>query len=257
MSKSITMDVKSKKINKEGILKFVNLFFGEYSKDKKNSRVTFKLYCEGGIEFKIENSNKGIEDYLNSKKIYKIAMSYSKHFTGDESLSLSLTHGKPYLNEVSISGNEKWVNNLFVKVNEIIDFLPPQNNFLLKNRRLIFHFISLNIGFLILSIISFFIDPTPNANLSNGVLFLRAILNEFLILKYLIILILAWISGLGITWFWFDEIFRIWPDIEFDFGPEHKKREKLFRNQLTKIILVIIVPFIINLIFLCITLFFF
>ena len=69
------------------------------------------------------------------------------------------------------------------------------------------------------------------------------------IILNIFILILSWIWGMSLIRWRFDRIKYLWPSVEFDFGPEHFKKEKNNRKTLRIIGSLIVIPLILQLIF--------
>lgn len=157
---------------------------------------------------------------------------------------INLSHGDGrFNNNIIISGDEDWVTNTFDKLNNKIESITPQNFWILSYKNITINIGAIIIGYSLSIFSELFIesikDPSP----------FLILLREF-IKKYSIITLplVFWIQGIFPAIFIHGWLSSLAPDVEFDFGPEHKKIEKSRRKRLTLIILIVMLPIIINLI---------
>jgi uncharacterized membrane protein YjgN (DUF898 family) len=60
---------------------------------------------------------------------------------------------------------------------------------------------------------------------------------------------IVWIWGMSIIGGLFYKLKTLWPSIEFDFGPEHFKKEKRTRKTMWIVLSLIIIPLVLQIIF--------
>lgn len=249
MEKEINIPIKDKIITKEDILRLSKIFWTVYSNNKSNhARLSFSFACnELDSTYKLENKKlETEEEFLNTKKIKSLSMTFHD-YTKSKHLQLNLSHGDTSWNKLKIeSSNNRWVDARYNDFKEKIEAIKPQKNWFLDYKKIIYHITSLNVGFLWIKLI--WLLPTksiPYEELSPFWQYIR----DSTIIKYLILTILAWGFGISVLWWVFEKLAQLWPSIEFDFGPEHFKKEKRTRKTLGVILSLILIPLVLQIIF--------
>jgi hypothetical protein len=134
-------------------------------------------------------------------------------------IDVSLREGN-YDNDLSVTGAEKnWVQGTFTNLQEIIESVRPQDNFILKNRGIILHVISIGFGSLVFNIVyslmSRIIEPIQNP--SGFIIEIRNFFKANLWAYYFFEIFLRWGEGLVFAYYIREWLIRLWPKIEFDF----------------------------------------
>lgn len=166
--------------------------------------------------------------------------------------SISEGNGRSFL---KIQGNDdKWVKNLFIKFKEYIDSITMQESPLIKYKELIRHVLALGLGKIILSIVvailTFFFGTGSDSNPSEGMLRLREqIQNNIILARFVVSWVIPWLYGLSIAKDIIREIYKLWPNVEFDFGPEQQKKYKINRNRLKLFLTLVIIPSVLMIVY--------
>jgi len=214
---------------------------------KKPTTLKFKIFCEDGTIYETDNIDLFADNsYFDNKVINSLVMSVTNY----SEISADLTIDKrPYAtSQLTISSDERiWLNSTYNKLIDIINYAKPQDNWLLRHRTLLLNLIALGFGFAFFMIIKFIIvgsptSPNPEQKLSK----FNLILQTYPTIRYLFVTILLWAMGLLSAFPIRDWLLQLWPEIEFDFGPEHSKIYKQRRNRIVFIFVIIIIPSIIS-----------
>ncbi len=246
---NLMREIRDKKINnkvlsKKDILYIWNVINQqyEYSKNLNNhSSLDLEFDC-GGTMYQSESSELLQDgDIIDLKKVESICIKYYDYKL-DRRIDVSLRNGN-YGNRFIVKGEDRdWVAGIFNKIEIIFDAVKPQNHWFVRYNNIIFHITSVILGFFIISIISKFISPDPNPST------VRDFIHSSKLYFYIISLVVYWIAGAYPIAIFMDWVNKLWPSVEFDFGPEHTKLEKNRRITLgvflTFIITSIIFPII-------------
>ena len=186
----------------------------------------------------------------DTKKTISIEMRY-RDIKQDKSVDLSLFHGSTNFENLIIEGDDRnWVHGTFNKIDEQTKACKPQVNFIIKKPLIVTHIIALGLGIIITNILFAIIDvfrgPVPY--IPEWAKAPNAIVQELDYLRILILIFLYWFMGLMPALSVTEWILKLWPSIEFDFGPSHLKYEKSRRLKFTIIITLIIIPIIVSII---------
>lgn len=244
--------IENRIFKKSDLINIGKVFLKEYeiSKEKENhSSISFRLDCVDNSSY--ESEDLGIfdkENIIDVKRTNSIEMSYYDYEL-NRSINFTLSNEKYSTNVLIVKGYEQnWVNGLFANVKELIDSTEPQNNWIINHKTLILHLSAFGIGIVIYSIFYFLIGQhiEPIKNPSETIINLRTFFGEYSIFGYVYYLLIRW--GLGITWAillrnW---LLSLWPEIEFDFGPEHLKIERKRRIRISLFIFVGVIPIIVS-----------
>lgn len=255
MKETRRQNIKNKIFVKNNILNIGNIFFQEHEKAKKEgnrSTIIFRLNCVDNTSYESESLSL-FEDgnILDIKKASSIEMHFM-NYELNSSLDFSIVNGGGYSDFIFVSGEDQnWVNGLFTRLKETIDSVKPQDNWFLRHKTLLRHLAALGIGtivYLMLYFMFILISSTDHPITTENS-FLIAILlffNKHTFIQYLYNRIIGpWFVGYFWAPFLLDWLFELWPSIEFDFGPEHLKYEKMRRNRLYLFFIAVILPIII------------
>jgi hypothetical protein len=171
-------------------------------------------------------------------------------------IDVSILEGSHYSNELSVRGNDRdWVQGTFSSLKEVIDATRPQDNLILKHKQIVLHVIAIGVGTLVYMVLNFLIfrhfpyDATkiPTNILTALLDFYRS--NRFLYyaIFYLVSVFLMWLEGMFTlaypVYYW---LMKLWPEIEFDFGPEHMNKHKIRRHRIWIIASLVLIPILVN-----------
>ena len=215
---------------------------------KHHSSLSFQLYCKGGISYESDSASILDDDGpLDIKRTIAIQMTFYDYEMGGY-IDVSLREGN-YDNDLSVRGAEKnWVQGTFTNLQEIIESIRPQDNFILRNRGIVFHVISIGVGSLIFQIVyslmSRIIEPIQNP--SDFIIELRNFFKTNLWAYYIFEIFARWGNGLVLALYIREWLIRLWPKIEFDFGPDHMNKLKVRRQRIWSVASLVIIPVLID-----------
>jgi len=254
MKETREKEIKNKVFSKKDICAIWKKINDEYKSSKQSGNHTsFKLTinCEDGTRYESEDS-----DLLNDGGIIDLKKSESISFDYcdyelERRISITLRHGD-YGSELVVTGKDRgWVAGVFDELDTVLNSLKPQESWLMRYKVLTLHLVALGVGFAIYSMFDllWYRHITPLENPSKNILVIREFLQQNYLFNTLIDVFLFWLQGIFPA-LWLQEwILKLWPSVEFDFGPEHQKIEKMRRNRIGIILSIIILPFLINFIY--------
>lgn len=150
---------------------------------------------------------------------------------------------------LTISGTDSdWVTARFTQIKELIDTVKIQESWFIDNIKLITHVAAICFGHIALSIATPILELfiTPIENPSESLQITRVFFSNNPLMKGLLYLLLIWISGMSFSLIFRDWLLKLWPKIEFDFGPEHLKIIKLRRIRIYQACTIVIIPVLIS-----------
>lgn len=248
MEETRRFNIEKKIFKKSDIKNIGKVFLEEYKNAQEkehNSSITFRLDCIDNTSY--ESENIGLLDdgnIIDIKRTRTIEITYH-NYELRRYMNISLIHGNSYENTLIVRGQDQnWVNGIFTKIKEIIDSIQPQDNWILKHKTLLLHLNALGIGIIFFAIFNLlilqYIEPIENP--SGNVLQLRTFFETYPLFIYLVGGFLKWMVGMS----WAPEIrswvLSLWPLIEFDFGPDHLKIEKMRRLRMSIFLSTAIIP---------------
>lgn len=236
------------------IFKIVNSEY-EYSKKAKNhslSRLELNLNCQDGTNYESESDdllNDG--DIIDTKRCVSVSIRYNDYKL-ERRTSVTFEHGSDYGNEFIVSGLDRnWVSGTFDRIDTTIDSVKPQKHWFIQYKSIILHVSAFFFGLMIYRILDILwyqhIEPINNP--SEIIQAIRDFIYKYLFVLYTIQGIFFWLQGIFPVLYLRNWVLKLWPSIEFDFGPEHQKSEKNKRKRLGLFFFVIIVPLLISFIY--------
>ncbi|WP_069650092.1 hypothetical protein [Caloranaerobacter ferrireducens] len=138
---------------------------------------------------------------------------------------------------IRISGDDsRWVGNMFIKISEYMESVKPHDNCFITYKEPMRHILALGFGkiffFVLNGALSIFLQPIGNP--SETLLRIREVVQSNIVIFNIIAnWIILWLWGLSVIPLMFNYVFKFWPSIEFDFGPEHLKSYKIRRTRLS------------------------
>ena len=222
-------------ISKEGLQE---LFKKIYKEKEANSEIEFTLKDDNEIQYNSEDINFLFEPMgiLETKRIIYANIYYSnlQYDNKKRRINLTLKHGEyGYIRGTISSYDHTWANGVNKSIEDIVKNFEKQNEILFKHGATIAILISLGIFILFLALLIIILN-TFTIDVERKRQF-------FIIFSGLLIILLIIISLYLMTKF-----NEIYPPIEFQIGPEHKKIEKKRKNLIRNVIIIILIPLILN-----------
>lgn len=258
MKETRKISINNKVFQKRDLELINKIFIDEYNQSKDlGNNISFKFSCYFDDSTSLELSEPNMfkdNDFLDRRKSIKVSYSFYD-FTDSKDISFVVKHGNSDLSEVEIIGEDcKWVGYMFDLFNEKLKLIQSQENFILKYKKIINIVLSIVLGFYLLKyiynpILGIFID---NSTTPYWVIRVKELIKQNEILGYSVLYII-FITGCYIVGYppqdslmkW---VLKLWPSIEFDFGPENKKIEKKRRTRVMAVISLVIIPALLDLI---------
>jgi hypothetical protein len=179
-----------------------------------------------------------------------VRMSF-RNYSLKRHLEISLEHGDSAFatNVAVISADDSaWLSENFLALKEAIDKVAPQSFWFRQHKTLLVNLLALGLGTLarlIIDIVVAIFFPHP----PQWIIKIPAAWEQFFPLLYIVRWIFLWGWGffLGASgvrhW-----LLSMWPSIEFDFGLDHLKTERVKRQRLIAVGALIILPIMTSLI---------
>jgi len=250
MKETRRLDIKKKVFTKRDILNIGHILLSEYQSAQKAehySSIAFQLICDDGTSYESES----IELFEDGNIIdLKRTRTLEMHFRDselDRRIYISVAHGEKYGNYLIVTGKDiNWVNGLFTRLQETINSVKPQENWILKHKTLILHVSALGIGTILYSAFWFVLHRhiKPIENPPEILKAMRIFFKTYPLFSYLFDWFMNWAAGIPLALCFRIWLLNLWPDIEFDFGPEHMKIEKTRRLRISIIFFVAVVPIV-------------
>lgn len=247
MEISRNYEINEKCFSKNKILSIAKKMHDELNNQIKpnNSSIEFIVLCDDNITYTQDDLSLFQENEIfDTKTIINLTFRLHLH-SGEDYNRILFELDKRYStgNKLKVSGEKSWVMNIFDDLKTIIDSSKPQTTFIKNYFTNIF--ISQSLTFLF-ALIGFFIF-IYNYNDTNTFIFTYTFIQkELLIPLYFFSFLPSFLIAVGTQ----ELVKRLYPSIEFDFGPEHKNLEKNRRSILKTIIATvcgtILIPFIMS-----------
>jgi hypothetical protein len=150
-------------------------------------------------------------------------------------------------NTLSVSGEDPgWVDATFLELERILDAVRPQSRLLRRFRWVAIIILATAIGWswnqLSGQVLSVFFSDEATTPPPKWAVYLM----EHQPLRYSLSLMLTTFTGFFPSLSLIAWLKKLWPPIEFDFGPEHLKRRKRLRGRLSIVITILLLPFAIE-----------
>lgn len=252
MKETRRFEIKKKIFTKADLLNIGILFLNEYKFAQEvgnHSLLTFQIYCSDGTSY--ESKSIDIFDVggiLDLKRLISLEITFLNYNVGSF-INISFIHGGGYRDCFVVRGDDRyWVNGVFTRLREIIDSIKPQDNWVLRHKSLFLHLIALGIGTIINAVLGYilFQHIEPIKNPSRIVETIRSFIDSKPYIRYLINWFITWLMGIPWAPYISNWLLKLWPDIEFDFGPEHMKAEKLRRIRISIVLSIAIIPILVS-----------
>lgn len=236
MKETRTINIGRKIFKKEDLKSISKIFRNEYQNSYEsgnNTDLKFTYRCIDNIT--IQNESVKVFDehgLLDMKKTSNVDFTFYD-YTDDKYINLNVTHGDYGSNEIKISGDgETWTRHISNLFEDELEAIKPQSNFF-KHQYIIGAVLSCitagTICFYITKITGIPLFKKNETPSEAG-----WIVSSFYLMGSVIVIPLF-------TW-----LIKLWPAIEFDFGPEHMKYEKQKKIRLWIVLSVVIIPIILS-----------
>lgn len=242
MIKKVNFTICNKVIKKEDILLLSDKIFKKYSDSvSDHKKAVFNLSCDDNKQtaYTIENEDLRSEEItIDKKKIDSISMSFID-YKSSKQINLRFSREKKYANDLTVEGDDQaWVDSVYAEFTDLIDGITPQNNVIFKNRNKLFIVLSIWFAWIFMFISHITIQFPRSLD----------IISKF---KDYFPFTLSYIwMGVYASSVLIRKTEKLWPNIEFDFGPEQFKKEKRNRKIIWIVISLFIIPLLMQIIFL-------
>lgn len=205
------------KLNEKNIEEVIQQIIAESSKRAIRIEITYKTV--DGIQYESDTFE---SELLKNKKIVYIEV---WAYCVSSNISLEIDHGVGGEFYLSIEGPEKWVNSLYQSIEDMTSHWEKQTTWVKK-----YYIVPIIMGFFIFYfLIQFSVELVTYLKIDNEGI------------KFLINMLYFPIAFVCI-FFIIDQINKLFPDMEFNFGPEHLKTENKKRERVASIIAIIVIP---------------
>jgi hypothetical protein len=264
MHEKRSIAIRNKIFEKKDIKKMEKFFINEWEKDHDNNRndpdpfyFNFAIRCQDETSYSSQSLEIFDDDsIIDMKQVDKITMHFRGNSTvNDMALGLNSYCTCNTCNQFEISGKDgNWVKAKFSEFQEIINSIKPQESFYQKCYSIINIILSISLFFFVYQTFSYFMavltldDQSSNSfpEYLNCVIVQREKFMDTKVSIFLAVTIAATFSIIG-TKSVEESTKKLYPSIEFDFGPDHMNIVKQRKKQISLILSLIIVPFLISL----------
>jgi hypothetical protein len=226
--------------------------YQEAQEDERHSSLAYEIHCDGNISYESDSMSIFEDDGLmDTKKTLAIQM-YFVDYEEQNKIDFTISNNR-YHRNLTVRGTENnWVQGTFTTLKEIIDSVQPQTKFTVEYGNLILFFIALGVGSVIFLLLEVFVYSRigPIQNPTGFIKIMRDFFSTYPWAGYLIDIFLRLVMGISTFAFriyWW--LLELWPEIEFDFGPEHLKIHKIRRQRMWAVISLIVIPILLGVVF--------
>jgi|GEM_PF-5469220 len=265
MRKEISRSIRLKIISAKNVIDLINFVLQEFEKNNashKDFGITFS--CEGNQAYSFDSKEVDkCEKVLNSKKIFEIGVHFSD-YKSEQRININLAQGdRGWENRYSVnSDKEEWVNDVSIRLEEVFASFRPQID-ILKFKGFIYHTFSLLLGwvffkaiilfFKIITVLGYSFPQAQKTDTANPFIFvIEKLIDQSVIFLWFFKMGIYWLLGtyfMLLLWFKLEgELKEMWPSIEFDFGPDHRKTPQKRRRVIYLFFILIFMPIILNII---------
>jgi hypothetical protein len=248
-------NIANRVFTKTDIMNIGKVFLDEYKSAQDaghHSTVTFRISCTDNTSY--ESEDMGLFDegsVVDLKRTISIGIAFDDYKLA-RGMYITLFNGGGYDDCLAVKGDDQnWVNGVFIKIKEIVDSTKPQDNWIIRHRTFLLHLNALGIGIIVWSVLDFLLDSfvKPIENPSDTVKSMRAFFKTYPLCSVLFVWFLRWLPGIPYAYWIRDWLLKLWPPIEFDFGPEHLKVEKMRRFRISVVVSTIVIPLILAIVY--------
>jgi len=217
-----------------------------------HTSISYNLGCEDSVSYKSDSISLFDEGgVLDLKKTNFVQITFDD-YTLSRFVDVVLIEGS-YRSHVVIKGEKDWISSIFIDFTDLIKSIKPQSQFIHKYQGLIFHIMSIAVGYSINSLIWLLIinnsDFTGITITNKAIITFANFLRINPLIEFIFYIFSFWFGGAFFTSPVLNWIKELWPVIEFNFGPEHQKFIMKRRKRIYFVITMVILPIIIQLFF--------
>jgi hypothetical protein len=239
--RNIAKQINNTIFTKDDILRLIDFVYSEW-KNSKSLHKSFNITLNSEDNETLDFVDQEIEQLaLDENKIVKINISFIDYRDDQNNIQISLKQGNTYYeySEYKLSScNSMWLNDSRARLKKIFESFTPQNTFFSNSRKTIYFLLPSFFGVFLFRLILIIYKPGridyqifdahPLAMYSWVVFFIYSLGGMVFFLSLPVLK---------------KYVFDLWPSIEFDFGPEHKKNQKKRRKTMAYIFTSIAIPF--------------
>lgn len=252
--------IEGKIITKNDLKKISKILEDELEKSNKKGNLTEIKYNFSFSDDTYREINSEIifndNEILDLKKTKKLQFEYWD-FSEKKHVDFEARHGNYGDTEIIIVGEDlEWTSYIFSLFEDVINSIKPQENFMIKYANILEIATSIIFGYyifsLLLPIYEILFDALGLTNYKGADKLISLLRTNIYLSKFILSILYIfsfYLIGGGFAHILYKWILDLWPSIEFDFGPEHLKKEKEVRKRIGILITLIVVPIIINLLF--------
>jgi hypothetical protein len=253
-----SLEVQNKIFKLRDLNNIACLFYEEFEDAKKinlNPSISFEVYTDNGSVYESSDSdffsNEPLFSTISIKKVKFILRSYD-FYTRRLEVTLTPTSSDYFSdNNITIYGYDiNWVNGINARIKDLLDSVQPQSEYKKLILR-ITHFLSaIVIGrFFIFFVLIIDTSKPDLSQMSSTTLAIRSVIQysalTYNFFIYLLSLLIGFYPAIGVR----SKMKNIFPNIEFQIGPEHKQLYKRKRAKLINIFILIIIPLLLAIIY--------
>lgn len=236
MKQTRMFEIENKVFTKDNLRtlwKAINIERKPSSSEMGSNNTHLALNCVDGSTYESEEDNLLNDgDIVDLKGCLWVNMSYSDS-ASEKRIDLTLVQGD-YKNKLIVVGKEPdWVSGVFDRLTNIIKSVRPQEHWFKRFRLLFLGLSATSFGFLFLNLITY-LYGSDLVNFQNK--------------QNIPSLLMTFVLGAVISYFVIIWIESLWPNVEFDFGPEHGKVLKNRRKRLGTFFSLLLLPILIEVI---------
>lgn len=248
-----TIPIGWKIIRKNNLKDLANVFEEESRNCSIPPELKFTVHCVDDISFSEEKSGLfGVESKIDTHIIVSVSMEMNS-YADAKYITLSLASSKYVRNEIEISGiDENWVLGVAGRFLDILKSIEDQNNWFLRSKKIIINISAIPLGIIPYELMFLLLkmlinnNPTVPSQLSKVFSTVFLTLRGDIWLMPLTKLIGYWGFGMLFSTILYDRATILWKEVEFDTGPEHLKKEKKLRKNISLFITLVLLPIVIS-----------
>ena len=183
-------------------------------------------------------------DVIDLQKTSSLNFDYTNYETG-KSIRVALREGdnRWHGSSFSVSGmNVAWVDSTFVEFERLFSAMRPQSNLIHKYRWIAPIPLAFALGLAWLDLMNYLVPSSTAGSVPAWAIYVR----EHSLLRHVVWALLCIATGYAPAFWLTDWLSKLWPTIEFDFGPEHLKRKKQIRTRVTVVGSLLVLPLVLD-----------
>lgn len=256
-TKSTDIEITNKVFTATSAYKLLDIVNTKYSKRHasrgSSTYLNVQFTGDNGINYSAEKiDSKQIMNLISENKVSRITVNFFDT-KDDTTLIIVLDDSEGSSSKISLkSSNSTWFNETRIEIQDYLSTVKDQNEFYIKYRTSLYNLSRLLLGIPTFYILNQIVSAALtffDIQLTNQPSEWQMSLAQFLIdWQILYFLIFSFIIGYTPTVFIFDLLDKLWPKIEFDFGPVHKRKVRNSRKIWTQVATLIVIPILLALI---------